>query len=129
MCIELHFFSKQQIKMSQIQLRKASKETCIKMRFSLTRISLHVVLYSFLLILTEIVAHPLESNLKLTKHYTRDEEKEVSVTTEARGLVHSFYYISRLIYYVPLYYQMYFCLYFLYLIWRSLYLHKVRLFA
>lgn len=75
--------------------------------------------YPFLVILTKTLAQPL------VQETTTKSSDVTAILTQTRGLIHSFYYISRIIFYVPLYYQLYFCFYFLYLIYRSLYLHKV----
>lgn len=45
--------------------------------------------------------------------------------SEARGSTYSYYYISRRIWYIPLWFLIYFCFYIMGLIIRSIILHKV----
>lgn len=49
-----------------------------------------------------------------------------SVNSEARGSTYSYYYISRRVWYIPLWFLIYFCFYILGLIIRSIILHKVK---
>lgn len=75
------------------------------------------------MILQEILTQPLSS--KLYSHAETNTRDTNDIGT-SRGSVFSFYYISRIIFYVPLYYQLCFCFLFLYWIGRSVYLHKVN---
>lgn len=45
--------------------------------------------------------------------------------SEARGSTYSYYYISRRVWYIPLWFLIYFCFYIMGLIIRSIILHKV----
>lgn len=49
--------------------------------------------------------------------------------TEARGSTYSYYYISRIIYYIPLYYLFYFAIYCASVVIRTAYKYYVRFFS
>lgn len=59
--------------------------------------------------------NPTQNSLQLTN-------------SEARGATYSYYYISRRVWYIPLWFLIYFCFYIMGLIIRSIILHKVSLY-
>lgn len=63
-------------------------------------------------------------------HGLEQKSDETALVDESLGSErampkYSFYYLSRNSFYVPLYYQIYLVFYFVYLILRSIYTHKV----
>lgn len=76
-----------------------------------------------------MVSFVVSKNLKTrntTKLHNFQHSNSLQLTkSEARGSTYSYYYISRRVWYIPLWFLIYFCLYILGLIIRSIILHKV----
>uniref|UniRef100_A0A336MHL7 CSON001845 protein n=1 Tax=Culicoides sonorensis TaxID=179676 RepID=A0A336MHL7_CULSO len=65
-------------------------------------------------------------NFRQLNTSTKDSLTTVNNNSEARGATYSYYYISRRVWYIPLWFLFYFCFYILGLIIRSIILHRIR---
>lgn len=65
-------------------------------------------------------------NLSMTE--TKSNTLATIPKTEARGSTYSYYYTSRIMYYIPLYYLFYFATYLISITLRSAYAYYVRFF-
>lgn len=92
---------------------------------------LALMIFIFLLIV-ELLASSLKNSLLRLENADQtglNSKELVTTSNDARGSTYSYYYISRRVWYIPLWFLVYFCVYILALIIRSMILHKVREFG